>query len=169
MRGALTVPFQIPKAGLGVAIVEVKIVQVCLVYNYYLGLGNPSACGVPSQATSGNNGNVMGYYYQDNSPYHLGHTASFTYDSLSRLLTSVATGSVTHNLTFVYNQDSSGRYGNMTCQTNANTVGPCTAVSFDPATNRINTPGYTYDAAGNLTEDSTSNPVRTYTGTPKTG
>jgi len=42
--------------------------------------------------------------------------------------TSTATGSLAHNLTFVYNQDGSGRYGNMTCQTNLNTVGPCNNV-----------------------------------------
>jgi YD repeat-containing protein len=44
------------------------------------------------------------------------------------------------------------RYGNMTCIQNAQTQGPCPQLSFNSA-NRISTPGYRYDAAGNLTGD----------------
>src|SRR5438094_10212384 len=76
--------------------------------------------------------------------------------------TSTATGSLAHNLTFVYNQDGSGRYGNMTCQTNLNTVGPCNNVTFNAANNRINSSGYAYDAAGNLTQDASVSPALNY-------
>ena len=59
-----------------------------------------------------------------------------------------------------YTQDgSNGQYGNMSCVTNAQTVGPCTNLSFNAANNHITTSGYTYDAAGNLTEDSSNVPL----------
>jgi hypothetical protein len=70
----------------------------CLVYNYYSG-SNATSCAVPSQGT-GNNGNVMGYWYQDKVNSTYSHTASYAYDSLNRLATAVATGSSTYNLTF---------------------------------------------------------------------
>ncbi len=47
------------------------------------------------------------------------------------------------------------RYGNMTCQTNGQTQGPCPNYSFSASTNRITTSGFTYDAAGDLTNDGT--------------
>jgi len=47
------------------------------------------------------------------------------------------------------------RYGNMTCQTNGSTQGLCPNWAFDTTTNRINSSGFTYDAAGNLTNDGT--------------
>jgi len=37
----------------------------CLVYNYYSGIANPTSCTVPSQATSGNDGTVVGQFFQD--------------------------------------------------------------------------------------------------------
>ncbi len=113
----------------------------CLVYNYYSGVANPKKCVIPSQATTGDNGNVMGYLYQDSINPSLGHTATDTYDSLNRLGTSVATGSITHNLTFSYD-----RFGNMACTTNGSTNGPCPNWTFN-TNNQITTAGFGYDAA----------------------
>ncbi len=122
----------------------------CLVYNYYSGVANPTSCAIPSQATSGNDGSVMGHFFQDTTNSSLGHTATYTYDNTNRLATSVATGSSTHNLTFSYD-----RYGNMSCVTNAQTNGPCPNWTFNTATNQISTSGYTYSSKGNLTGDGT--------------
>lgn len=129
----------------------------CLVYNYYHGVANPSNCSIPSQATSGNDGNAMGHYFQDTSNPSLGHAASYSYDNMMRLATSAAAGSATHNLAFSYD-----RYGNMTCVTNQNTNGPCPNNSFNSSTNQISNSGYVYDAAGNLTADGTGTGTHTY-------
>jgi hypothetical protein len=43
----------------------------------------------------------------------------------------------------------------MTCQTNGQTQGPCPNYAFSASTNRISTSGFTYDAAGDLTDDGT--------------
>src|SRR3989449_11053244 len=72
----------------------------CIVYNYYSGVANPTSCTTPTQAGTGNNGNAVGHFYQDSSYPSLGHTASFTYDSLDRLATAAATGSSTYSLTY---------------------------------------------------------------------
>ena len=125
----------------------------CQVYNYYSGVGNPTSCVIPSQATTGNNGNVMGYFYQDSVNTSLGHTATQTFDSLNRLTNSVATGSLTHNLTFGYD-----RYGNMTCVVNGQTNGPCPTYSYNASNNRVTNTGFTYNAAGDVTADA----VNTY-------
>jgi RHS repeat-associated protein len=130
----------------------------CIVYNYYSGVANPTSCTTPTQAGTGNNGNAAGYFYQDSSYPTLGHTASFTYDSLDRLATAAATGSSTYNLTYGYD-----RWGNVTCTGGA---GLCTAMTYDPANNnRLSTIGsspVTYDAAGNLTSDGTGVGTHTY-------
>ncbi len=129
----------------------------CLVYNYYVGVSNPSSCAAPAQATSGNNGNVTGYYHLDNYYSIVSHTAAYTYDGVNRLTVAQATGNSTYNLDFIYTQDSSnGQFGNMSCLLNGDgtTVGPCTQLTFSSSTNRITTSGYTYDAAGNMTNDS---------------
>jgi RHS repeat-associated protein len=105
----------------------------------------------------------MGYWYQDSVNSSFSHTATYTYDGVNRLTNAVATGSSTYNLTFSYTQDgSNGRYGNMSCVTNAQTVGPCTNLSFNAADNHITTSGYTYDAAGNQTKDSSNLSTHTY-------
>src|SRR5437016_8218536 len=101
----------------------------CLVYNYYGNVGNPTSCAVPSQGT-GNNGSVMGHYFQDSTNSSLGHTSSYSYDALNRLTSSVATGSATANLTFSFD-----RYGNMTCVTNGSTHGPCPSFAYSTGTN----------------------------------
>ncbi|HMD96193.1 MAG TPA: hypothetical protein VKM93_02530, partial [Terriglobia bacterium] len=132
----------------------------CLVYNYYAGVANPSSCtNSPGTASSGNNGNVMGYWYQDNvsSNPSFSHTASYTYDSVNRLATAVATGSSTYNLTF-----GTDRYGNMTCVTNGQTNGYCGNYTFNSATNQISTSGFSYDAAGNVTSNAAIAPTQTY-------
>ena len=93
----------------------------CLVYNYYQDKGNPTSCQAPVQGSQ-NNGNVMGYYYQDSTGYALGHTASFTYDCVNRLTNAQASGGVNYKLPFSYTQDgSNGQYGNMTCVMNQQT------------------------------------------------
>lgn len=76
----------------------------CLVYNYYTSVANPGSCGIPSQGT-GNNGNVVGYLYQDNVNAGLSHTASYTYDTVNRLATASAAkfGSGTVSFSDTYN------------------------------------------------------------------
>lgn len=128
----------------------------CQVYNYY-GVANPTSCSIPAQASSGNDRNVMGHFLQDTTNPTQGHTATYTYDNVNRLTTSVATGSSVHNVTFSYD-----RFGNMTCVTNGQTNGPCPNYTFNTSTNRVTNNGYTYDAAGNLTEDGTGTLAHTY-------
>ena len=100
------------------------------------------------QGTSGNNGDVIGYTYSDAINPTLSHSALYVYDSLNRLTCAQATGSSTYNLTFNYD-----RFGNMSCVTNAQTNGPCPNWTFNAATNRISTPGWSYDVAGEVTSD----------------
>ena len=133
----------------------------CLVYNYYADENNPTSCATPTQGTK-DNGNVMGYWYQDNvNPYS--HTAAYTYDSLNRLTGAVATpfgsGTISYNLNF----NSYDRYGNMTCVTNAQTNGPCPNWAFNTTTNRLSTSGFSYDAAGNLLADGTGTGSHSFT------
>lgn len=124
--------------------------NACTVYNYYSSVPSPTSCTTPSQSSTGDNGALFGYYYQDSINSNLAHTAAFTYDPIGRLATAVATGASTYNLTFGYD-----RYGNMACQTNQNTNGPCPNWTFNGNTNQITTSGFTYDLAGNLTADGT--------------
>jgi hypothetical protein len=66
----------------------------CLVYNYFSTWTAPSSCPTSTAPTSGsgNNGNVMGYWYQDNVNSSFSHTASYTYDNVNRLSGAVAGG-----------------------------------------------------------------------------
>ena len=60
----------------------------CLVYNYFSSWTAPSSCPSPTSVPtsgSGNNGNVMGYWYQDNVNSSYSHTASYGYDTVNRL------------------------------------------------------------------------------------
>lgn len=93
---------------------------------------------------------MLGQYDDRAMDTPLSHTTSLAYDPTHRLTSAVATGNSTYNLTFSYD-----RYGNMTCQTNQNTQGPCPNYSFNTSTNQINTSGFTYDASGDLTNDGT--------------
>ncbi|MGD0221785.1 MAG: hypothetical protein ABSF71_05575 [Terriglobia bacterium] len=127
-------------------------------YNYYQGVANPTTCtNSPTQATTGNNGNVVGMYDLDGpNNSTMTHTEAYNYDKVNRLTSAVATGNATYNLTFSYTQDgSNGNYGNMSCLTNGQTQGLCPNYTFSAATNRINTSGFAYDAAGDLTSDGT--------------
>ena len=63
----------------------------CQVYNYYAGQANPSTCtATPTQPTTGNNGNVAGYWYNDSVNAGVADTMTDTYDSLNRLGTATA-------------------------------------------------------------------------------
>ena len=135
-------------------------------YNYYTVASNPTSCAVPSYpppSGTQNNGNVMGYYDLDNINPANGNVATYTYDSLNRLATAVATplqtGGAAYNLSYGAGYD---RYGNMNCMTGSQTNGPCPYWTINSATNQII--GFTYDAAGpapdgaragNLTQDGT--------------
>jgi RHS repeat-associated protein len=100
----------------------------------------------------------LGYWYQDNVNSSFSHTATYTFDGVNRLKGAVATGNSTYNLSFIYTSDgSNGQYGNMTC-----TAGSCKDLTFSPSTNQITASGYTYDAAGDLTEDSSNSTVHNY-------
>ena len=122
----------------------------CLVYNWYANSYSPNSCTPTPQGFGGDNDMLYNSYYGDNVNPSLSHTELFSYDGDLRLITAQATGNSTYNLTFSYD-----RYGNMTCTINGNTNGPCPLYSFNQSTNRINTSGFTYDAAGNLTADGT--------------
>ena len=130
----------------------------CMVYNYYLGVSNPTSCvSYPTTATSGNNSNVIGLYDLDAQNNSLmTDTEAYSYDKVNRLTSGAATGNATYNLTFSYTQDGSGgNYGNMSCLTNGQTEGLCPNYSFNASTDHISTAGFTYDAAGDLTSDGT--------------
>ena len=82
----------------------------CFVYDYY-GAG-PTGCSLPSPGTN-NNGNVMGYWYNDNFDSNFPNKESYTYDSLNRLATATAKslgGTTYWSRTFAYD-----RWGNGTC------------------------------------------------------
>jgi RHS repeat-associated protein len=97
--------------------------------------------------TGGNNGQVTSISDSIDS----GRTVSYTYDALGRLSTAGTLGSANYSqwgLSFTYD-----RYGNRTNQTvTAGTV-PSNSVVVNPATNRITTSGYSYDADGDMTSD----------------
>ncbi len=122
----------------------------CLVYNYYSG-SNPASCAVPSPG-AGNNGNVMGYWYSDNTNSTLNHTATYAYDNLNRLSTAQAKDLNQNCLWGVSMPTSNGydRWGNLLNRTV--TCGTATTLSRSAdAYNHLS--GFTYDAAGNVTAD----------------
>ena len=80
-----------------------------------------------------------------------GRSISYAYDALGRLATAMTVGSTNYpqwGLSFSYD-----RYGNRTNQTVTAGTAFSNSVAIDPATNRITTSGYGYDANGNLTSD----------------
>jgi RHS repeat-associated protein len=133
-----------------------------LAYNYYLPGTTPTGCPVAAAGT-GNNGNVIGYTYTDAvNNKAMSHSALYVYDTLNRLVCAQATSpnnnpTATYDLVFSYD-----RYGNMACVQNANTNGPCPQWAYNPSTNQLTTSGFTYDAAGNLTKDSSNLTAHTY-------
>jgi RHS repeat-associated protein len=132
----------------------------CLVYNYYSGWTPPTSCPSPGSAAptgTTNNGNVMGYWYQDSVNSSFSHTATYGPDGVNRLSTATATGNSTYNLTFKYDA-----YGNMACVQNGSTNGPCPQWTYNASTNQLTTSPCTYDAAGNLTKDCSTASNHTY-------
>jgi RHS repeat-associated protein len=87
--------------------------------------------------TTTNNGNVQSMTYAGGG---LSYTQTFGYDQLNRLTTSVENGGASWSQTNSYD-----RYGNRSI------VGGL--LTFNAANNRISTAGYSYDASGNLTND----------------
>ena len=138
-----------------------------LAYNYYLPGTTPTGCPTAAAGT-GNNGNVIGYTYTDTVyNYAMSHSALYVYDTLNRLVCAQATSpnnnpAATYDLVFSYNPDGSGHYGNMACVQNSNTHGPCPQWAYNAGTNRLTTSGFPYDAAGNLTQDSSNAPSHTW-------
>ncbi len=139
----------------------------CLVYNYFSTWTAPSSCPDPSTVPtsgSGNNGNVRGYWYNDSVNSSFSHTASYTYDNVNRLSaactlsgTQCATsGAFVYNLAFAYDQ-----FGNMRCTGGVgggSPIGPCPAWTYNTSNQLSTSVGFTYDAAGNVINDS----VHTY-------
>ncbi|ADV82717.1 RHS repeat domain-containing protein [Terriglobus saanensis] len=76
-----------------------------------------------------------------------GPCANYGYDDFNRVSSRTETGGTQNMYTYTYD-----RYGNR-WQQNALTGGLTSSLSFDISTNHITTPGYSYDAAGNLTSD----------------
>ena len=93
-----------------------------------------------SYGTTTNNGNVQSMGYTGGG---LSYTQSFGYDSLNRLTTSSESGSA-WSQTNAYD-----RYGNRQIDYGGGSYN----LAFSATTNRITTSGYSYDAAGNLTND----------------
>jgi RHS repeat-associated protein len=96
---------------------------------------------------SGNNGQITGI----TDAYDAGRSSSYTYDALGRLVTAGTSGSTKYpkwGLSFSYDP-----YGNRTNQTVTAGMAPSNSVVVNPATNRITTSGYGYDANGNMTND----------------
>jgi RHS repeat-associated protein len=88
-----------------------------------------------SYGTTTNNGNLQSVSYAGGG---LSYTQTFGYDELNRLTTSQEGSSWSQT-------NSYDRYGNRSVAGN---------LSFSATNNRITTAGYSYDAAGNLTNDS---------------
>jgi RHS repeat-associated protein len=140
----------------------------CLVYNYYSGVSNPLGCTTPSQGTT-NNGNVVGYRYQDNvNPPSFSHTASYIYDGVNRLSTATAktmSGSTIWSQTYGSQSYSHpDQWGNWTCSGS----GACPSLTWNSQNNHLLTIGvnnplpFSYDAAGNLTYDPSNLSAHTY-------
>lgn len=99
-----------------------------------------------------NNGQIQGI----TDTVHNGRSVSYSYDALNRLISATTAGDPSYpqwGLSWGYD-----RYGNR--QSESIISGTCTAMTcphnslgFDPASNRINSGGYSYDANGNLTND----------------
>jgi len=82
----------------------------------------------------------------------------YGYDEFNRLTSRTVTNGTVQNQAFTYD-----RWGNRWTETTSPS-GPQTSLSFDTTTNHITGSGYTYDAAGNMTQDGpTSLGFHTYT------
>jgi RHS repeat-associated protein len=97
--------------------------------------------------SGGNNGQIASITDSVDS----GRNVTYTYDALGRLSAASTAGSANYaawGLSFTYD-----RYGNRTNQTVTAGTAPANSVTVNPATNRITTTGYGYDASGNMTND----------------
>lgn len=90
--------------------------------------------------TTNNNGNLQSVSYAGGG---LSYTQSFGYDAFNRLTTSSESGSA-WSQTNAYD-----RYGNRQIDYGGGSYN----LAFSSTTNRITTSGYSYDSAGNLTND----------------
>jgi RHS repeat-associated protein len=137
----------------------------CRVYSYYKNQ-TPSGCSETAwpQGTT-NNGNVMGYFYNDIMEEKFCHTATYQYDPLNRLQSAsaspVGAGTWQYAQTYSYTGDGSGQYGNMSCTPAGPGCMDFTYVQPNP-NNHINyftvnnlPTYYTYDLAGNVIGDGT--------------
>jgi len=97
----------------------------------------------------GNNGQIQCINdFVDNT-----RSTSYLYDPLGRLKQAEIVGSASNKWVLGWTYD---QYGNRLSQSlMSGSVGshPTNSVDINPATNRITTAGYTYDAAGNMTSD----------------
>lgn len=94
-----------------------------------------------SYGTTGNNGNVQSITYAGGG---LSYTQSFTYDALNRLATAQENSGSNWSQMNVYD-----RYGNRQIDYGSGNYN----LAFSASTNRITTSGFSYDSAGNLTND----------------
>ena len=94
-----------------------------------------------NSGTTNNNGNVLSAGYVGGG---LSYTQSFGYDALNRLTTSNENGGSSWSQTNGYDQ-----YGNRWIDYG----GGVHNLAFSTSNNRITTTGFSYDAAGNLTND----------------
>jgi RHS repeat-associated protein len=119
-----------------------------------LNLGYDYTTGVP-----GNNGQVQAiHFYTSPGVEDATKSEYFNYDALGRL-SSANTGIVSSTVGTWSSEWGYDRYGNRLSQTltggNLSAYQPNLLV--DPATNRIMSPGYQYDASGNMTSDGFNN------------
>jgi RHS repeat-associated protein len=102
------------------------------------------------RAVPGNNGLIQCI----NDSAQIGRSASYGYDTLRRLTSSLTTGSTAYpqwGLSWAYD-----RYGNRQSENLTAGNGPSNSLTIDPTTNRP--VGYTFDVSGNMTVDPTSPP-----------
>jgi hypothetical protein len=78
----------------------------------------------------------------------LNQQISFGYDSFNRLTSRNVYSGTAQNFTYSYDL-----YGNRWAQTLTAGSGPQPSFTFSYTTNQSTTAGYTYDAAGNMTQD----------------
>jgi RHS repeat-associated protein len=78
----------------------------------------------------------------------LNQAITYGYDEFNRLTSRTVNTGASQNFTYVYD-----RWGNRWQQNITAGTGPTSSISFNTSTNQINTSGYAYDAAGNLTND----------------
>jgi RHS repeat-associated protein len=121
-----------------------------------------SALQLASLAYANSSGNVLSLTYNygtgDNrliqsitDSVDSGRTANYTYDALGRLNSAVTNGSANYpawGLSWSYD-----RYGNRLSQNVTAGSAPMVSLAVNPATNHITSPGYGYDASGNMTAD----------------